>query len=118
MISILKNLKDAAQGKARLGQRRSPRWPEVRKSHLAANPTCALCGGKDKLETHHVESFHERPDLELEPSNLITLCESKKGGVTCHLFVGHLSDYKAINPSVREDASEWFRKIKNRKKPL
>ena len=48
--------------------------------------------------------------------NLITLCESRKNGVTCHLLFGHLGNYKSINESVETDVKAWNKKIKNRPK--
>ena len=108
---VLKNLKDVVQGKADFGKTRSKQWPSVRKQHLKTNPTCAVCGGKTKLEVHHKVPFHENPYLELNPSNLITLCESKSFGVVCHLFVGHSGNYKKINKDVDKDAVYWKQKL-------
>lgn len=108
---ILKNIKDVVQGKASLTCTRSSKWPTVRKHHLKNNPICAVCGGKDKIEVHHIKSFHEHPELELESTNLITLCESKSFGIVCHLLVGHLGKYKKINPDVLKDAKTWNEKL-------
>jgi hypothetical protein len=44
--------------------------------------------------------FHIRPNLELDPSNLITLCRGH------HLYVGHNGNWKLWNPRVREDAAD------------
>jgi len=60
---------------------------------------------------HHVVPFHLAPDLELEPGNLLTLCESKKYGINCHQLIGHLGNYRRWNPSVREDATVWRMKL-------
>jgi 5-methylcytosine-specific restriction endonuclease McrA len=87
----------------------------VRKQHLQAEPTCRVCGGRDKIEVHHKKSFCKNPELELDRKNLITLCESKKNGVNCHLFFGHLGNYRTINSNVDKDVSAWQSKIKNRK---
>lgn len=108
---VLKNIKDSIQGKAELGKKRSSRWPTVRKNYLKVNSVCAVCGGTDKLEVHHIVPFHTDESLELDPNNLITLCESKSFGVVCHLFVGHLGSYKTINPNVKEDAAIWRHKL-------
>ena len=112
---IIKNIKDAIQGKADLGAKRSNQWPTVRKKHLVSNPCCAVCGGKEKIEVHHKVPFHINPSLELEPSNLITLCESKSHGVVCHLFIGHSGNYKKINENVDADAVYWSKKLINNK---
>lgn len=113
-MSIVRHLIDAAQGKHPLNTARSGHWPTVRKQHLAAHPACEVCGGTDKLEVHHRQPFHLNPALELDPANLITLCEANKDGVNCHLFVGHLGNFKAFNPAVAEDAAAWQQKLKSR----
>ena len=92
---------------------RSPKWPAVRKAWLKIHPACAACGTTDRLEVHHIQPFNLRPDLELNPhgDNLITLCET---GGNCHLFVGHLKNFKSFNSTVREDAKIVLKKIKSR----
>lgn len=60
---------------------RSPQWKTVRK-HFLEGKTCAACGTTDNLEAHHKKPFHVHPELELDPSNLIALCE--KPGHCCH----------------------------------
>lgn len=102
---------DYLLGKAPLGAARSKGWAAVRKEHLSLFPFCEVCGSKVALEAHHIEPFHLRPDLELAPSNLMTLCERKKYGINCHLLVGHLGNYRRINTDARTDASVWRRKL-------
>lgn len=111
MPKIITRLLDAAQGKAPLSAARSPRWPTVRKQHLAQHSSCAVCAGTAKLEVHHIRPFHLHPELELDPSNLVTLCEAGKGGANCHLLFGHLGNYKSFNTSVLSDAFTWHSKI-------
>ncbi len=82
---------------------RSPKWPEARAAHLAKNPVCEVCGGKEKIEVHHVEPFHERPELELSEENLVTLCADPS--CKAHLTIGHLGNYQLHNPKIREDAA-------------
>ncbi len=60
-------------------------WPAVRQKHLDKQPCCAACGSCLKPEVHHIVPVHLDPDLELEPSNLITLCDKY-----CHFVFGHL----------------------------
>jgi 5-methylcytosine-specific restriction protein A len=105
---------DAAKGKHPLSAARSGRWPTVRKEHLEKHPYCAVCGGTEKREVHHREPFHLNPELELDPSNLVTLCESGKGGLNCHLALGHLGSFKSFNAEVVTDAAHWSKKIKQR----
>jgi 5-methylcytosine-specific restriction enzyme A len=109
---MIKKLIDAIQGKAPLSSKRSPHWPTVRKHFLQLHPTCAVCGGVSKLEVHHKQPFHINPSLELDMNNLITLCESGKNGVTCHLFFGHLGNYKSVNPNVEQDSLVWSTKLR------
>jgi 5-methylcytosine-specific restriction protein A len=92
---------------ATFGLSRSSHWPTVEREFRAANPTCAVCGGQEALQVHHVTDFHEivplgRPDLELDPRNLITLCE---GPDQHHLLIGHVDDFKSYNPDVRTDVA-------------
>lgn len=90
---------------------RSPQWSSVRKEHLSENNRCAACGRSKKLEVHHIEPVHLNPDRELDPSNLITLCDDP-----CHLLFGHLMNYKSWNKDVVIDCAVYLNKVKN--KPL
>ncbi|MDA8413007.1 MAG: hypothetical protein M0023_04375 [Desulfobacteraceae bacterium] len=94
---------------ARHGIARSPHWPKVEKAFAAENPLCACCG-KGPIQVHHRFPFHYvialgRPDLELDPRNLISLCESEKGieDDNHHLLIGHLDDFKSSNMTVSDD---------------
>lgn len=107
---MLKRVIDAVTGKAPLSAKRSSQWRKVRKQVIDKHPFCAACGGVSKLEVHHIVPFHMDPSRELDPSNLIVLCESGDGGVTCHLHYGHLGNYKHTNPAVASDADIWLRK--------
>lgn len=83
------------------GCKRSPKWTRVRKAHLKEHPECAACGGKTSLDVHHIIPYHLRPDLELESSNLLTLCEkSERFGWACHRLLGHTLNWKLHNPNV------------------
>lgn len=113
-MTILTHLIDAAKGKHPLRAKRSGRWPTVRAAHLALHPLCEVCGGKVKLEVHHIKPFHLRPQFELDPANLVTLCEAGKGGINCHLAFGHLGNFKSWNTAVVPDSGAWHTKIVNR----
>jgi 5-methylcytosine-specific restriction protein A len=108
---MIKRLLDAITGKAPLSAKRSGEWPRVRKEHLSKEPLCVVCGSSQKLQVHHIQMFHLRPDLELDPNNLITLCESYAKNVNCHNVWGHLSDWRRENPDVRADASVWRKRL-------
>lgn len=88
---------------------RSSGWSKVRKEHLKKEPCCAACGKTSKLEVHHIKPVHQFPELELEPSNLITLCADP-----CHLIFGHLKYWKSWNVDVVADCNEYYEKLKNR----
>lgn len=89
-----------------LGER-SPRWPGVRDAFRAAHPDCAVCGSR-AVDIHHVVPFHVRPDLELEPENLLSLCPEH------HLLFGHLMAWRSWNPGAKRDANYWRAKIMGR----
>lgn len=91
--------------------KRSSKWTKVRKEHLKKNPRCAACNGINKLNVHHIKPYHLFPELELDPNNLITLCESGEKGLNCHLLMGHLGDYKKINNNVVNDSKIWIMKL-------
>lgn len=104
---------------ARLGLRRSPLWPRAERLHLLRQPTCACCAEGmhpgAAMQVHHIFPFHAcillgRPDLELDPRNLITLCESEAGrpGENHHLLVGHLGSFQSSNLEVVEAARTAF----------
>ena len=88
---------------------RAPRWPKLRREHLEREPRCAACGTKEGVVPHHVVLVSVDPRMELEPTNLITLCESKTHN--CHLIWGHLLDWSKGNPHVRADAAAYFARL-------
>lgn len=90
---------------------RSEHWPHVRNEFLRKpiNASCAVCGGTEHLEVHHIIPFHiclevERGYAELDPRNLITLCGA--AARDCHLYVGHLGDFKSFNSKLRRRLHE------------
>jgi hypothetical protein len=82
---------------------RSPKWRTVRNNFLKENAVCACCGSDQDIQVHHVKPFHLYEELELDPTNLISLCMSKE---ECHLRVGHADSFKCYNPNVRIDAEK------------
>jgi hypothetical protein len=114
-MSMLTTLGDIYRGKSDLlSPARSSKWPAVRAEYLKTYGKCAVCNGTKKLEVHHKLPYHVHPELELDPSNFITLCEAGTYGINCHLLVGHLGHYKSINRNVDIDASEWNTKLSGR----
>jgi 5-methylcytosine-specific restriction endonuclease McrA len=91
------------------GHERSPEWSSVQKEHRLREPACVACGYKGRwLQVHHIKPFHLYPQLELDPNNLITLCERPRRNH--HLLLGHLGAWKSYNEHVREDAKHFYRK--------
>lgn len=97
-------------------QGRSSKWAKVRREHLDKNPFCIVCGSTDDLEVHHIEPFHERPELELVEDNLCTLCESSSHN--CHFIFGHLMNWKRKNKRVREVSAIMFDELQIEKNRL
>lgn len=84
---------------------RSPEWPLVRAAHLRFEPECVACGSRTALSVHHVEPFHLNPGRELDPGNLVTLCECPAHN--CHLIFGHVLNWQLGNPDARSDARRY-----------
>jgi len=81
----------------------------VRIEHLRVEPACIVCGTRVHVEVHHVEAFHAKPELELEPSNLVTLCRRD------HFVFGHLLDFRAWDPDVRAHVKIYRGWVEHRK---
>lgn len=96
--------------------KRSALWKRVRAEHLLAFPSCAVCGQTNFLEVHHVLPFSKFPELELTPSNLITLCETP--ATNHHYVFGHLGYWHDWNPRVREVAAEMMDQLRDRQTRL
>lgn len=95
---------------------RAKEWPKLRGKWLKHYPRCALCGGKEKITVHHIRPFHLHPELELDNTNLITLCEGKKV-VNCHLVFGHFGNFRTkYNANVKEMVNIWRPRLMSKKK--
>lgn len=78
------------------GKPRSSQWPTVRAEKLEATPKCEACerGDRTSNQVHHIKPYHLFPELELERSNLLTMCPA------CHFVIGHLGDWRLYDPDV------------------
>src|SRR5258706_2850778 len=94
--------------------RRSSQWPVLRARWLKDNPFCAACRGTKTLEVHHKKPVHLYPALELDLTNLITLCEANRD---CHLDIGHLGNWKLENSSVIDMSSAYMRALRTATTP-
>ena len=96
MIKKIRYFKSVVREKLK-SKRRSPQWDEIRDKFVEKNPTCAACGSEKKLQVHHIQPFHLRPELELSEENLIVLCMDVN---ECHLKIGHGGSFRCYNPRV------------------
>lgn len=95
------------------GAPRSACWRSTREAYIADHPFCEACGTRSDLNVHHVEPFHDCPDRECDPTNLITLCREH------HLTLGHRCEtgkqnWSCGNPRVRTEAAAMQHDIKKR----
>lgn len=93
---------------ANLAEGRSSDWRKLQVKTVTGHPYCAVCGCMNTLQVHHKKPFHLFPELELEPLNLIVLCQRD------HFWIGHLFDWRAYNPNIDIDIILWNEKIKGR----
>lgn len=114
LVSKVLKLRSVARERDKV-RNRSSGWEAVRDARLAASPACVACGGVHLLQVHHIVPFSTAPDLELEPSNLITLC---MGEFDCHLRLGHGGSFRHYNPRVIEDAVEFRESEATRREAL
>ncbi len=110
----LLNIGDFLAGRPEFGaEPRSPKWGRVRDAFIHLNPFCAVCGFTKYLNVHHIKPFHLFPELELDPTNLITLGEKCPTG-NHHLLFGHLGLWASWNILVVDQAQTLLHQIKNR----
>ena len=93
--------------------KRSDDWPKLRRLFIKQHPECTICGTRKGLTAHHILPIWIYPALELEPTNLITLCNS---GANHHFTFGHLCNYKSHNEHIVRDAEYWRKRIDTRPK--
>lgn len=107
MIKTIKRAYNLLRHKARdlsVSKKRSSKWHTVQKNFLIKNPCCAICGSIKKLNVHHKKPFHLYPELELEESNLITLCMDKR---ECHLLIAHGDNFSYFCPNLEEYIKQY-----------
>lgn len=115
MIAATKRLVIAAAiaaEKPAFTRRRSPKWSTFRKNVLGKRPKCAACGRTEFVELHHIQPYHLRPELELDITNVVPLCEGIGAG--CHLLLGHLGDYRSWNPDIATWLPAFSKAVANR----
>lgn len=87
---------------------RSPHWPAFRDSRIKAHPFCAATGTTEDLEAHHEVPYHECPERELDPTNIIILTRP------IHFWIGHSGAWAATNPYCRADVARIAKRFKTR----
>lgn len=110
-----------AQEAARHGAKRSSHWEAVEREFRTAHPRCIACpddAASTAIQVHHINPFHyvthpriNRPDLELDPRNLISACETEHGrpAPNHHELICHLGNFKEGNLLAREDMAGHYR---------
>jgi 5-methylcytosine-specific restriction endonuclease McrA len=92
---------------------RSSGWSALRKRHLAKQPTCQACGKKTQLAVHHIIPLHVDKSKELDPTNLITLCENPHS-TFCHYTFGHLGiSWLRYDANIIADAAVHLAAVQN-----
>jgi hypothetical protein len=88
-----------------LGRPRSPKWHTLAKHTLDEHPDCIVCGGPADCVHHlipvHVAIAIGRPELELDPANLRSICNR----LGCHFIVAHLRRWDRVNLRLDDDAA-------------
>ena len=94
------------------GVGRSPKWESFKRDYERLHPKeCAICGSTSKCQLHHKLPYHLHLELELDPQNVLWLCEASGNH---HLWFGHLGNFQSFNSEIEVDAKVWNSKIKNR----
>jgi hypothetical protein len=104
---LVKLIEDAIEENEAGELGRSPQWPALEKRFKHDHPACACCGEATQV-IHHVVPFHVDPSKELDPTNLIAVCNR------CHLLICHLGNFRSWNVNVRSDAARLLAEIKSR----
>lgn len=104
------------------GVPRNPRFERESRLWLIGK-ACARCGGKDKVQCHHIEPFHLHHywpsrfpiDREMDPANWLPLC---MGDWRCHLEAGHAGDFSMWVPDVAANCLAEAKRIADARKRL
>jgi hypothetical protein len=95
------------------GRPRSSKWRGIRAFHLKYNQACVVCGEARYVEVHHILPVHVAPESELDPDNLVTLCDDR--AASHHFQIGHGGNWMYWNMIVRDDAkylAEMYQRVR------
>jgi len=95
LLNLIRRPSEGVAAKKPNDKKRSGKWPRVRANHLVLHPVCEGCGAKNDLNVHHVQPFHVDHSKELDPTNLITLCEGPVVRQDAPLFRAFMDRIKA-----------------------
>lgn len=96
-----------------LGAERSSQWSSFKVQFAKTHPkVCAVCGTTKGLQLHHKTPFSRDKSRELDPTNVVWLCE--QGEHSCHLIFGHLYSFFSYNLDLDNTIKEWNVLITNR----
>lgn len=76
---------------------------DIRKAtneYLLLFPICEICGTPLKVSVHHVKSIKRFPELSVDKTNMISLCDDRSNPSSCHLRHGHLGDWNKNNTNI------------------
>ena len=90
------------------GVARSPIWYKIAKDFVRTHPKCEMCMTNTDLNVHHIQPFHLNPLLELDTTNLMTLCRHD------HFLWGHFGKWASFNKDVKKDISDYRSRVLNR----
>lgn len=110
--SIIKKVTSLFTKKAEelYGVPRSGEWSALRARTIALSPRCAWCGGKTKLEVHHIVPFWVDKSKELDPENLIVLCMDPER--ECHFKQGHNGiSWRSYNLNIKRECAHRHGKV-------
>ena len=110
MFNPIKRIKDKRAKEQ--GHKRSPHWNAFKRAYFKTHEKkCAVCGGTKKVELHHIIPFHIDSSKELDPNNVIPLCEGNKE-LNCHLIFGHFGNFRTKwNPNIEQEAPVWQQRL-------
>jgi len=96
------------------GAARSQQWEALSRAYREEQPLCEFGMHKptllNPLNTHHIQVFHEHPELELIKSNWINVCRFHHYA-HCHFF-----NWSDSNSNVREEASLFTEELNAHRK--
>lgn len=101
LLSLIEPTSESENLPTMFGVPRDSKW-EAKRNHwiMFVQPCCQACSSKKYLTVHHKKPFHEFPELELDESNFVTLCENPT--FNCHFYFGHKKNWRLYNPSIDE----------------